>query len=199
MMTVRHIEKLWNAKSHQRLLSDMLAGRPEASLRTEAELSGSLPSAAMALLRLDELAQSHVPLYSKLLKLILTAQEGDGGWGEPITTALCLRALSAGRGHGIAIERGLTYLANMQKPEGIWPKAPFRRLPADPFVSAFILLQLGSDNRFRDSVRFDDALNWFIENENVLDPETQRLWSHASIRCHCHSRPSVDQETFSWS
>src|SRR5450432_3326604 len=108
MMTVRHIEKLWNAKAYQRLLREMLAGRPEASLRVEAELadSGVLPAAAMALLRLDELAQSHVPLYSKLLKIILAAQEGDGGWGDPMSTALCLRALLGSRGQGVAIQHG---------------------------------------------------------------------------------------------
>ena len=197
-MTVRHIEKLWNAKSYERLLRDMLAGRPEASLRVEAELSGVLPAAAMALLRLDELAQSHTPIYPKLMRIILAAQEGDGGWGEPMTTSICLRALCSSRGQGIAIERGLFYLANMQKPEGVWPKAPFRRLPADPFVSAFILLQLGSDIRFRQSVRFIDALDWFEANEQTLDGETRRLWDHAAIRCQMRELATA-QGMLNWS
>lgn len=199
MMTVRHIEKLWNSDAHGRLLKELLAGRPEASLRLEHELTGRLPAAAMALLRLDELAQSHVPLYAKLLKTILAAQQSDGGWNDPVTSAICLRALLAGRGQGIAIDRGLFYLAQLQKSEGIWPNVPIRRMPADPFVSAFILLQLGFDARFRQAVRFIDALNWFEANELTLDSETRRLWDHASVRCQMHRPISTSQPVLSWS
>jgi hypothetical protein len=182
MITVRHIEKLWTARKYEPLLRDMLAGRPEASTRLELELSGYLPAAAMALIRLDELAQAHVPLYPKLL------------------TAVCLRALMGSRGQGIAIERGLFYLAQMQKEEGIWPKVPFRRMPADPFVSAFVLLQLGSDDGFRQAVRFVDALNWFESHESTLDAETRRLWDHASIRCQMvRNTTPVWHAVVSWS
>jgi hypothetical protein len=198
MMTVRHIERLYQARSHRQLLQEMLAGRAENSLRLANELDGHLPAAAMALVRLDELEQSHVPLYRKLLNLLLAAQEPDGGWGDPLTTAICLRALSAGHGHGLAIQRALTYLAQMQKPEGIWPQEPLRRLPADAFVSAYILLQLGSDPRFREAVRFDDAMNWFAAAEHKLDAETRRLWDHVAIRSRMH-RAISGQEKFSWS
>lgn len=199
MMTVRHIEKLVNASAYSRLLQEMLAGRAEASLRLEHELTGTLPAVAMALLRLDELAQSHVPLYSKLLKTILAAQQSDGGWNDPLTTALCLRALCAGRGQGTAIERGMFYLSQLQKQEGIWPNVPIRRMPADPFVSAFILLQLGGDARFRTAVRFIDAINWFEANEHSLDGETRRLWDHAAVRCQMHKGISSPQHVLSWS
>jgi hypothetical protein len=198
MMTVRHIERLFQAKAYPQLLREMLAGRVENSSRLEGELPGSLPAAAMALVRLDELAQSHVPLYAKLLKIVLAAQESDGGWGDPLTTAICLRALFSGRGQGLAIQRGLSYLAQMQKPEGIWPNEPLRRLPADSFVSAYILLQLGSDARFRQTTRFTDAMDWFEANEQSLDPQTKRLWDHAAIRCQIH-RAISRQEAFSWS
>ena len=100
-----------------------------------------------------------------------------------MTTAICLRALLAGRGQGQAIDRGLLYLASLQKTEGIWPKVPIRRMESDPFVSAFILHQLGASEGFRSAVRFFDALNWFEANEATLDAETRRLWDHASIRC----------------
>jgi hypothetical protein len=199
MMTVRHIEKLWNAQNYERLMRDMLAGRPEASVRLAVELpAGAIPAAALALMRLDELSQSHVPLYSKLLRIMLAAQDQDGGWSDPLTTALCLRALLAGRGDGAAVERGLFYLAQLQKPEGIWPKVPIRRMPADPFVSAFILLQLGADQRFRSAVRFMDALNWFEDNEATLDPETRKLWDYAFIRCAVRRHDAM-QTMLSWS
>ncbi|HTL29264.1 MAG TPA: hypothetical protein VL282_08585 [Tepidisphaeraceae bacterium] len=184
MVTVKQIEKLWKAESHGRLFRELVANRPEASVRLEAELPASpVSAAAMAMIRLDELSQSHVPFHQKLLHHVLSRQEADGGWGDPMATALCMRALLAGRGHGQSIDRGLLYLANLQKSEGIWPKVPIRRMESDPFVSAFILYQLGASGQFRSAVRFFDALNWFESNEPRLDAETRRLWDHASIRC----------------
>jgi hypothetical protein len=198
MTTVRHLERLWNAGSHQILVRDLLSGRPEGSLRLQAELSSPVAVAALVLIRLDELAQSHVPLYSRLLKMILAAAEGDGGWGDPLISALCLRALLAGRGAGVAIDRGLESLAQLQRPEGLWPATPLRRMPAEPFVSAFILLQLGGDERFRAAVRFRPALQWFERNTYELDPETRRLWDHAAVRCRTYRAPSP-QHVLSWS
>jgi hypothetical protein len=56
-------------------------------------------------------------------------------------------------------------------------------MPADPYVSAFILLQLGDHPAFRQAVRFFDALNWFEANEATLDADARRLWDRASLRC----------------
>jgi hypothetical protein len=198
MITVRHIERLFQAKAYAQLLREMLAGRAENSPRLECELAGAVLAAAMALIRLDELAQSYVPLFAKLLKIVLAAQEADGGWGDPLRTAVCLRALFSSRGQGLAIQRALIYLAQMQKPQGIWPNEPLRRLPADSFVSAYILLQLGSDTRFRQAVRFTDAMDWFEANELTLDFHARRLWNHAAIRSRMH-RAISGQEIFSWS
>jgi hypothetical protein len=183
MITVRQMERLWQAKSYERLFRELLAARPEASLRMQLELGRSIPTAALAIIRLDELSQGYVPLYSQLVRTVLNDQHADGGWGDPMTTAICLRALMCGQGHGVAIDRGLHYLANMQKPEGIWPNVPIRRMPADPYVSAFILLQLGDKPAFRQAVRFFDALNWFEANESGLDPDARRMWDRASTRC----------------
>ena len=84
MMTVRHIERLWDAKSYGKLMRDLLIARPESGLRLETELGRGTPTAAMALIRLDELCQSGVPLYGRLLRTILNDQHADGGWGDPI-------------------------------------------------------------------------------------------------------------------
>jgi hypothetical protein len=200
MTTVRQIERQWNANDYVRLLRDMLSIRPEASLRLESELSGPIPAAAMALLRLDELALAYVPLYARLLRFILQSQDPDGGWGDPLTTALCLRALLAGRGQGVAINRGMEYLGQMQKPEGVWPKVPIRRTTADAFVSAFILLQLGGESRFRGAVRFDDATEWFDAHAHSLDAETARLWDCARRRTGTHRVSHREpQGVLSWS
>jgi len=183
MITVRQIERLWTSKAYEKLFRELLVARPEASLRLEMELGRSIPAAAMAIMRLDELSQSYVPLYSQLLRTVLNDQHADGGWGDPMTTAVCLRALTRGHGNGVAVERGLQYLANMQKPEGIWPNVPIRRMPADPYVSAFILLELGDNLQFRQAVRFFDALRWFEDNEGGLEPDARKMWDRASSRC----------------
>src|SRR4051812_12048140 len=127
MQTVRQIQRLWDAKQYPRLARELMAARPEASLRAEAELARSNPVAAMGIIRLDELNQTHVKLCRQLLNNVLLGQESDGGWGDAMTTALCVRALRCCDGHGEAVERGLKYLASLQKSEGIWPKEPLRR------------------------------------------------------------------------
>jgi hypothetical protein len=183
MITVRQIDRLWSAKAYERLLEQLIAPRPETSERLLSQLPGSLPAAAMAVIRLDELSQSFAPLYSQLVRTIIAAQRPDGGWGDVMTTALCLRALLCGNGNGLAVERGLASLASLQKPEEtIWPSMPVRRMPIDPFASAFVLLHLANHEAFRDAIRLDDAVDWFESNELVLDEPTRKLWSHARRR-----------------
>src|ERR1700683_146314 len=120
MMTIRQIERLWNAKAHKRLSDELLSARQEASFALD-DVDRPCFVAALAMVRMDELNQSHHALYSHLVRAVLSAQDRDGGWCDPATTALCVRALSLGRGDGQAIERGLGYLASLQKDDGIWP------------------------------------------------------------------------------
>jgi hypothetical protein len=136
----------------------------------------------MAVIRLDELAQSYVPLSGELVRTILNSQRHDGGWGDVMVTALCLRALMCGRGHGVAIDFGLEALASLQKEEGIWPAMPVRRMPADAFASAFMMLQLGDMEEFRKAVRFEAAMEWFESNDLALDEDIRRLWNHTKRR-----------------
>ena len=183
MITIRQIERAWTARTYEKLFRELVAARPEAAFRFELEQGRAIPTAAMAVIRLDELSQSHVPLAGTLVRALLAGQEKDGGWGDAMTTALCLRALLCSTGDGVAIERGLEYLVNLQKAEGVWPAVPLRRMPADGYVSAFVLYELGDNARFREAVRFDDAVKWFEANESSLDPEALRLWSRARHRC----------------
>ncbi len=188
MITVRQIQRLWSAKAFDKLLQQLLLPRAEASDRLAAELSGPVAAAAMVVVRLDELTQSFAPLYAETVRVILSAQADNGGWGDAAVTALCLRALMCGRGNGPAVDRGLRYLADLQRDEGLWPNPPVRRLPADPFASAFVLMQLGDQDPFRSAVRLSDALDWFESNDLALDGPTRRLWAHAA--CRCSSRPA---------
>jgi hypothetical protein len=194
MMTVRHIERLWNARVWGRLLRELLPVRPEYSPRLEEELHSPPACAAMSMIRLDELNQTHTPLFSKLTRTVLASQDTDGGWRDPLTTAVCLRALMIDGGCGIATDRGLQYLANMQQDAGIWPRVPIRRRPSDAFVSALILFHLADHERFRAAVRFDDAVEWFRLHAGELDRETARLWQHAaatSRRTRCGREPAL--------
>jgi len=188
MTTIRQIERLFQEQRWSRLWEELLANRPEAQLLRTGDsqtdqLCRIVPIAALAMIRMDELAQSHHPFYRRLLNILLTSQQKDGGWSDVRSTSLCLRALLTSNGQGCAIGGGLAYLANLQKAEGIWPREPLRRMSADAAVSALILHQLGEFEAFRHAVRFDDAMVWFIDHERRLDEVTRRLWSHAKMRC----------------
>ena len=183
MLTVRQIERHWESNAYEKLFDQLVAARAESGLRKMIDPPAAIPAAALAIIRLDELLQSHAALYPRLVRAVLSSQEPDGGWGNLITTALCLRALLCGGGNGMAIDRGLTYLAALQKPDGLWPGIPIRRLPADAYVSAAILYELADRERFRHSIDLAQAFRWFEANSSTLDDETHQLWRHARLRC----------------
>ncbi len=198
MLTVRHLEREWNAGSYRKLMAELLSARGEATPRLMQELAKPSAVAAMVMVRLDELGQSHAPLFSKLLWTVLAAQESDGGWSDPAVSALALRALSLTNGQGPAVERGLAYLAALQKDNGLWPAEPIRRLPGDAFVTAWILFHLGNNPSFRRLVQYDDALAAMELMETGHSPETKRLWSRVNRRQLSYRRPVSQAETI-WS
>ena len=184
MITVRQMERYWTRRQYEKLFDALVEHRPEGAFPFDLAEGRAAPAAAMAMIRLDELTQAHVPLYGVLLRAVLACQNpNDGGWGDPVVTALCLRALTAGRGNGLAIDMGFRYLADLQKADGIWPAGPIRRLPADPTVSAFVLYCLGEKAAFRQAVRFDDATHWFETHGSSLDADGRRWWGYAKMRC----------------
>jgi hypothetical protein len=198
MLTTRYIEKLWDGRQYQRILEELIAPRVESPAVEELRQSPTASAAALALIRLDELHQVHASLCPRLIRSLVALQEADGGWGDVAVTALCVRALSLQNGRGVAIERGVAYLAALQQPGGIWPKIPIRRMPADALVSAFVLLQLGDHGEFRDGVDFDAAFGWFESHRWTLDPAAQALWDHARLRVPALSTTRAPAET-SWS
>ena len=186
MTTTRQIEKLWKSKAFAKLVAQLLAGRPESGMGFELELSKCVPAAALAVIRLDELSQSYTAVCGELIRHILARQEADGGWGDVMSTALCLRALLCGQGHGAAIDCGLEYLGNLQRIDGLWPAVPIRRLPGDARATAFVMLQLAGHAPFQGAIRVELVSAWFEENEEKLDPAVRRLWSHARLRAGSH-------------
>ena len=219
MITVRFIQRLWDARAYDRLIGELLAARVESSPRITSRLSGSTAAAALGLIRLDELNQAHTPIAQKMLRCIIASQSShgghdggtgsgrdaghdacqDAGWNDPMLCALCLRALLTARGQGLAIERGLAWLASLQRPEGIWPAEPLRRMPGDALVSAFILMQLGGSEQFRQAVRFDDAVTWFEAHTDELDGEIVKIWHHASLRAGTYRVSRRRIEAHLWS
>ena len=127
MTTVRQIERFWSARQFDRLLGDLLSGRPEGAVQLAQKVRLIPAATAVAMIRLDELGQAHVPLFGRLIRTLLNTQDADGGWGDAMTTALCLRALMLGSGSGDSVDRGLRYLAMLQKENGAWPIVPIRR------------------------------------------------------------------------
>jgi hypothetical protein len=198
MLTVRHLEREWNSGAFARLMRELLAARGEASPAIMSELARPVPAAAMVMIRLEELGQAHVPLFSKLLKTVLTAQNADGGWKDPLTTALVLRALRLTGGAGPTIDKGFAYLAQLQKDDGLWPAEPIRRMAGDPFVTAWILFHLGKDAIFRRAIRIDDALAAMELLEPSLSADAKRLWARVNRRRPLVMKP-VEREVVSWS
>lgn len=189
MTTVRQIERFWNAKQFDRLLRDLLTGRPEGALELAQKVRLIPAATAVAMIRLDELAQAHVPLFGRLIRTLLNTQDADGGWGDAMTTALCLRALMLGSGSGDSIDRGLSYLAMLQKENGAWPIVPIRRTEEDATTTAFVLYQLAEVAIFRSAVRFDDALDWLARHNMGFEPQTRRLAQRAAARAKLNPLP----------
>jgi hypothetical protein len=196
MITVRQLERLWQEKAFSRMSALLLKMRTESSVRLATELARSLPVAAMAIIRLDELSQSHAPLCPRLIRHILAAQEADGGWGDALTTALCIRALSASHGDGPALTRGLEFLAGQQKDDGSWPRVSIRRLPGDPFTTALVLFHLGENQKFSDLADCAKAADWLATQEPNLDIETRRLYRRLHLKM---AQTATTEPSFTWS
>src|SRR5947208_3531111 len=158
MITIKQLQRLWASGNYDAISRLCLEMRPESSTRLIMLLGESIPAAALMVIRMDELGQSYHPFASQLIRALLKSQETDGGWHDPLTSALALKALLASRGRGLAIERAIAYLASLQKDDGLWPKDPLRRMPADPYISAMILFLLADDPGFTSAIRSKDAL-----------------------------------------
>src|SRR5688500_14965519 len=183
MMTVRMIERTYGTRDFSRLLHDLTSHRADALIRWDAQAARPTLAAAMGAIRIDELSQAHHPFCGKLLQIILSAQEADGGWGDPLSSALCLRALLASKGNGVALERGLSYLAALQQEDGAFPAGPFRRMPADAHVTAAVMYLLAEFPLAWEVVRMSSAADWLDTHIQTMDDATRVLWRHASLRC----------------
>ena len=198
MMTARQIERQWTARAYNSLFSTLNAARPESDFAKATKVTPPA-AAALAIIRLDELTLARAPSTptwsAPAPRKAVDGQPGPGGWGDPAITALCLRHLLCSNGQGTAISRGLHYLAELQKPEGIWPGLPNRRMPLDPLVSAYVLYELGDRPEFRRRRPLPGSRQ-LVRRQNRL-PRRPRP-PHLAIRrrrCHCRLPPSPSART----
>lgn len=176
MFIARHLERDFRTGDFHHIVISCLEMRPEASVRLVAAIATPVGAAAMAIIRLDELSQNHHPLTARMIRALIATQDADGGWGDVLLTALCVRALSCSHGQGPALDRGIAYLAQLQRTDGAWPSIPLRRMPGDLFVTALVVQQLSEHIRFASAVNLQGALDYLDQRQSEMDLETERLW-----------------------
>jgi hypothetical protein len=142
MLTVRQIERLWQLRAYNRLIDELCTGRAEAVGGIRQLVQGPVAAAALTVIRLSELCQGNQPRVAAMVRYVCASRRPDGGFGDTVTTALCLRALAGDRGAGPVIDGALQFLAHVQREDGEWAREPSDRFPGDPAVTAFVLLQL---------------------------------------------------------
>jgi len=142
MMTIRQVDRLWQLKAYDRLIDDLCVGRAEAVGGIRQLIHGPIAAAALVVIRMDELLQGHLPQVARAVRYLIESQEADGGWGDAVTTALCVRALARSGGAGPVVDRGLALLGLLRRDDGEWPREPFKRFEGDPAVTAFVIHQL---------------------------------------------------------
>ena len=145
MLTMRQIERWWNAKSYARLLDELCQGRAEGVAGIRELLDGPEgvqrnAAAAITIIRATELRQEAHPLIGKLIGLLLATQNAAGGWGDdgngPVLTALAARALAL-TGTGPAVDAALNYLADAQTADGEWTLNESPDCDRNPAVHSF--------------------------------------------------------------
>lgn len=142
MLTMKQAERFWNLKAYGRLIDELCPGRAEAVGGIRQLINGPVAAAALTVIRMHELLQSHHPFVGKMVRFLVASQASDGGLGDAVTTALAIRALATDRGTGQALESAIRFVDLLQRDDGEWPREPLRRMPGDPAVTAFVLLQL---------------------------------------------------------
>ena len=74
MITIRQIERAWQARTYEKLFRELVANRPESTFRFEHEQGRAIPAAAMAIIRLEELSQAHVSVCAQLIRAVVAGR-----------------------------------------------------------------------------------------------------------------------------
>jgi hypothetical protein len=181
MTTARQIQKLWQTNDYKRLVRLCLEARADALEPILPMLSGPVGSAALALIRLTELSPFPTPMHAGLAQVLANHQRENGGWGDPVLTAVAVRALLSAELQRDRASAGISHLGRLQRDDGLWPAGESTRLPGDPVVTLFVLLQLGVEAAFRFVTRVDRAIE-AIDAHPSLDASSRRALTIARLR-----------------
>ena len=185
MTTVRQIDGMWTDGQGKKLFSELARFRPDVPEFLATEL-GSLPiaTAALSMIRLQELSQTRTQLYRALLARVLVTQEADGGWGDTLATVLAARALlndPEGRSAGM---KAVILLSKLQREDGTFPRTTTRRLAGDTLATAFVLAHLGRIADVANRIRLESAIGNLVEAKATASPLLQPLIKLAISRAN---------------
>ncbi len=159
MTTVRQMDGMWTDGQSRKLFGELSKFRPDVPEFLTADLGGSaVATAALSMIRLQELSQTRTQLYRALLARVLVTQEADGGWGDVLATVLAARALlndSEGRSAGI---KAVVLLSNLQCDDGTFPRTTLRRIGGDTLATAFLLAHLVRIPDVANRIRLEAAI-----------------------------------------
>ena len=204
MLSINLIQRHFQANHLDSLLDALSANGLELPLPLRIRLGQANASAvAMALRRVIELTYGPTGLSRELTAHLLKDQQPDGSYSQdPLATAAVVSAFgrllmeqpgTAGEPVHAAYDRALAALASMQGEDGLFRSPTLgvdRTRQERALCSAFILFLLAEDQDFRHAVRFADLLNWFEQNQDDLEADTNRLWLMARTDTSSRPRPS---------
>jgi hypothetical protein len=193
MTTIRQINALLTTGQAAKLARELSRFRADmpATVLGEFETSPegvSLAAVALAAIRLQEIDQTHAPMYASLIGRLLKTQAPDGSWADgcPFVSAMAIRALLNWSETQHAATRGIESLSRLQRDDGSFPRTGPRRLPGDALATAFVLTHLGEFAVFADRIRLGAALHWLGQNRTDLAPEDRPLARMAMSRSVQH-------------
>lgn len=210
MLTTAKLSRLWKQAKYRALVREVCEGRPEARLELDTRCGGPTAAAALGLLRLVELNQSHLPLAAELASRLLWTQNRNGSWGGeanepiPLVTVLAVRALASkpgesritvGRIPGIGLDRPAGGASGrLSDSVAAWSTAVARGVDwlvasqptwrDDPFTVGFVLLQVGRIAPFLDRADVGALLAAEPRASRRSEPDasTRFVWRHVHLR-----------------
>lgn len=195
MLSATHIQKLFDARDHGRMIDCLAQNGTALPLPLQARLTQSAAAIGLGLRRLSELIYGRTSLSVAMTDTLIQDQLPDGAFPgtvdhDPLTTAAATAGLAAilreqqavpDQALEDALDRALAALTTMQDAEGLFRHSDDRTEEDRALTSAFVLFLLARLARFRESIRFAELMTWFDERADRLDEDTAQLYQMASL------------------
>ncbi len=194
MFSVNLIERHFESHRFEQILLGVVQNGLQLPLPLRIRLAQSpIAAVALGLRRLVDLTYTPTQLSQQMAAFTISCQEPDGSFGyDPLPTACVIAALGKvltehhSEDPAIigAYNNALEALATMQAFDPFEPLficADDRTTDDRALTGAFILLLLTSNADFRQTVRSAPLLDWFEQNQDMLDAPTFNLWQLAQL------------------